>query len=233
MSALNAPVVKQSLDRLAARQLREAILSGELAPGTRITEQAIASQLNLSRGTIRTALHHLSAEGLMIQNIYSSWEVMGLTAEDAAELFTLRSALEGLAGRLAAGRMTAENANKLKEAFQHLVATAKTGSKQELANADLAVHVTIVELSGNARLIQFYHRIELQLKIYVRSVNGLMPSAESVAQVHEPMVNAVLEGDAKRAEELLVEHCEVYGAKLIKLFEVQEIATEENDGSAS
>lgn len=226
MSTLGAPIEKESLDRRAARQLREAILTGTLAPGTRITEQSIASQLALSRGTVRTALHHLAADGLVVQNIYSSWEVMMLTAEDAGELYTLRSSLEGLAGRLAARSVTPAKKDVLRSAFKHLVETAKSGAEQDLANADLAFHVAIVGISGNKRLIEQYSHVEMQLRMYIRSVNGLMPSAESVAAVHEPMMKAVLDGDPVLAEALLVEHSVVYGKKLVDLFSQQEMEAE-------
>ena len=220
---LGVPIIKESLDRRAAAQLREAIFSGDLSPGTRITEQSIASQLGLSRGTVRSALHRLAAEGLIVQNIYSSWEVMGLTADDADELFTLRASLEGLAGRLAAGRIIPERKDLLVKAFQHLHEAAKTGTEEDLADADLGVHFMIVKLSGNKRLIQYYRQVEVQLRMYIRSVNGLMPSPESVAPVHEPMVNAVLDGDPVQAEALLIEHSVFYGEKLVDLFKRQEV----------
>ena len=148
---------------------------------------------------------------------------MGLTADDADELFTLRASLEGLAGRLAAERMVPERKDQLAKAFQHLLEVAKSGSEEDLADADLGVHFTIVKLSENKRLIQYYRQVEVQLRMYIRSVNGLMPSPESVATVHEPLVNAVLDGDPVQAEALLIEHSVFYGEKLVDLFKRQEV----------
>lgn len=217
LTALRSPIVKESLDRKAATELRNAVLGGDIAPGTRITEQAIASKLGLSRGTVRTALQRLAAEGLIVQNVYSSWEVMHLTAEDADELYTLRASLEGLAGRLAADRMDEERKETLSNTFQQLQDVAKSGSKIDLADADLNLHRTIVELSGNKRLIHHYRQVEGQLRMYIGSVNGLLPSPEAVASVHKPMVDAILAGASRTAEALLVDHCVVYGAKLNEL----------------
>lgn len=210
------PVVKESLDRKAASLLRNAVLTGTLVPGERLTEQSIASQLNLSRGTVRTALHRLAGEGLIVQNMYASWEVMTLTAEDADELYTLRASLEGLAGRLAVGKMTPDKAELLSQSFQDLINAASSGSYTKLADADLNLHRTIVNLSENKRLIHHFRQVEMQLRMYIASINAVLPSAEVVAEVHEPIVRAIQNGKAKQAEKLLIEHCEVYGQKLVK-----------------
>jgi DNA-binding GntR family transcriptional regulator len=95
------PITKRSAEVQALDQLRVAILSGTFAPGARLTETALAEQLATSRATIRTALHHLVAEGLVIQVPYTGWKVTRLTADDAWELVTLRASFEALAASLA------------------------------------------------------------------------------------------------------------------------------------
>ncbi len=222
VAPFRSPIVKESLDRKAANQLREAVLAGSLPPGSRLTEQAIASQLGLSRSTVRAAFHRLAAEGLIVQNLYSSWEVMKLTAEDAGELYALRASLEGLAGRLAAARMTPDNKARLQAAYRSLVEAADSGSKPALADADLCLHRTVVEIADNKRLIHHYRQVEMQLRMYIASVNALLPSPHLVASAHEPLVDALLAGDEKRAETLLVEHSHYYGQKLVDDFTMLE-----------
>lgn len=220
--SLTKPIVKESLDRKAATQLRDAVLSGELAPGQRLTEQQIASQLGLSRGTVRTALHRLASEGLIVQNMYSSWEVMRLTSEDAHELYTLRASLEGLAGRLAVRIMSPEKCRMLSESFQNLLDASTSGSSKQLADADLDLHRTIVALSENKRLIHHYQQVEMQLRMYIASINAELTNPETVAAVHKPMVDALLSENAEAAERLLVEHCQVYGDRLVRVLGEQE-----------
>lgn len=92
----------RSLDWRAADMLRAQILSGVFPPGHRLTETRLASDLDVSRGTIRTALRSLTFEGLVAQVAYSKWLVPELTLQDARELTTLYEGLAGLAARFAA-----------------------------------------------------------------------------------------------------------------------------------
>src|SRR5262249_49947463 len=135
MSALaefSAPVDKRSLDRAAADKLRQAIVAGKIAPGARLKEANLALQFQLSRGTVRTALHRLVAEGLVAQRPYSGWQVVSLSSHDAWELYTLRGSLEALAARLAAANMNDTSRHKLWEAFGRL----KTAVREKKRRSD-------------------------------------------------------------------------------------------------
>lgn len=92
----------RSLDWRAADMLREQILTGAFPPGHRLTETMLATELDVSRGTVRSALRSLTYEGLVAQVAYSKWLVPELALQDARELATLHAALAGLAARLAA-----------------------------------------------------------------------------------------------------------------------------------
>ncbi len=87
------PPKKQSLDRAGAESLRNAIVTGVIAPGSRLTETKLADQFTLSRGTVRAALQRLVAEGLVVQRPYSGWDVANLSSQDAWELSMLRAIL--------------------------------------------------------------------------------------------------------------------------------------------
>jgi DNA-binding GntR family transcriptional regulator len=91
-----AKVRKLPADLQAVHTLREAIISGAIAQGERITESELASQMAVSRATIRSALQQLASEGLTTLKRYSGWSVLTLSADDVQELYNLRSALERL-----------------------------------------------------------------------------------------------------------------------------------------
>ena len=98
---LQPKIVRRSLEAQAADVLRDRIVSGRIPNGARLTETALATDLGLSRGPVRAALQQLSNEQLVVQRPYAGWEVRRLRRKDIWEISTLRSALEGLAARLA------------------------------------------------------------------------------------------------------------------------------------
>ena len=145
MSILN-PIKKRSTEALALDQLRAAIVGGSLAAGARLTEQDLSDRLGTSRATIRAALHHLVAEGLVVQVPYTGWMVISLTARDARELVSLRGSLECLAAELAAEAVDAEARGRLEAAFKALVAVAGAGKVLQASLADAAFHRAIVRV---------------------------------------------------------------------------------------
>ena len=99
MTALR-PIRKKSAEVEAADALRNHVVGGSARPGERLTEARLSEALGLSRTTIRTALHQLANEGLVVQVPYTGWAVTSLSSADAWELYTLRGSLEALAARL-------------------------------------------------------------------------------------------------------------------------------------
>jgi DNA-binding GntR family transcriptional regulator len=200
------PIIPRSLDVQAADVLRDQILGGVLAPGTRLLEIDLAAQLNLSRGTLRAALQQLIYEGLVIQFPYRGCVVAGLSAQDAWELYTLRTALEGLAARLAAIAMTDQKSQQLHTALQQLVAATETNNWKTITDADFALHKTIIQLSEHRRLQQQYQIVEQQIRLYIASCNALESSTEKLIEQHQDLVEAICSGNAAIAEQIAQEH---------------------------
>lgn len=196
----------RSLDVQAADIIREEILTGALAPGCRLLEIELAERFNLSRGTIRSALQQLTYEGLVVQFPYRGCAVAGLSSQDAWELYTLRSALEGLAAQLAAEAITSNKVDILNAALQQLVKAAKKGSWKDFADADFALHKTIIQLSGHRRLQEQYKIVEQQIRLYITSCNALYPSLDELLEEHEQLVKAICSGNATVAEQIAKGH---------------------------
>jgi len=205
-SARSVKVDRRSLDWRAADVLREQILSGKLVPGQRVTETALAAQLEVSRGTLRAALRALAHEGLIQQVAYTKWMLPEFSNADAWELYTLRGTLEGMAARLAAQHRTANCVLSLQAAFERLVAAVKSKRHARVADADLALHKTIVSITGHQRLIDQYHLLEQQVRHYIVCSNALIMDLNQIVAEHEPIVAAIVAGKAERAETLAREH---------------------------
>lgn len=197
---------KRSLDRQAADWLREAIIDGRFTSGMKLTEVGLASEIGLSRSTVRTALQRLCSDGLVIQRPYSGWEVAALTREDANELYTLRYCLEGMAAKLAAQNIDDLGEKVLVSALEALARASAFNDRRAIAEADLNIHKTICALAKNKRLAAHLELLNQSILIYVMSTNKAMASATVLVSEHQELVDAIISGDAERSERLAKEH---------------------------
>jgi DNA-binding GntR family transcriptional regulator len=199
-------ITPRSLDVQAADVLREQILSGAIPPGSRLLEIELSERLNLSRGTIRSALQQLTYEGLVVQYPYRGCAVCSLSSQDAWELYTLRQSLESLAARLAATAITANKAEVLEAALQQIVKAAKQQSWSAVAIADFALHQAIIDLAGHQRLRQQYKIVEQQIRLYIISCNALHLDLDGIATEHQQLVDAIVSAKADLAEQVAKGH---------------------------
>jgi DNA-binding GntR family transcriptional regulator len=209
-------IKRSPLERQAAAVIRERVLSGAFPPGHRLVEAWLAEQLGLSRGTVRAALSELVHEGLVEQIAYTRWAVPTLSAKDAWELYTLRSALEGLAASLVAERMSASSELRIRDAFQAIKDAVTHGDRAALTDSDAALHKLIIELSGHQRLQRQYTVIEQQARRYIACSNALTTDAAGILAQHEPIVEALLSGRPELAEREAKRHNLEEGALLVE-----------------
>lgn len=215
-------VLKRSAEAQATEILREQILTGHIRTGARLTEVRLAAELKVSRATVRTALHQLTVEGLIVQTPYTGWSVMTLTARDAWELYTLRASLEGLAARLAARSIDASGRTELDRAFNRLSSASLRGSWAKTTTADFALHKTIVQLAGHQRLAEQYRLVEQQVRVSIGSINALMPDLSTIIDQHQPIVDAILSGREDEAASCSEAHSITEGERLHAHLSVRE-----------
>lgn len=195
---------KRSFDQQAADWIRNAVMSGDILPGAKVTELALAEQIGLSRSTVRAAMQRLAREGLLVQHAYSGWAVTSLTLEDAWELYTLRCGFEGLASKLAAERLDDVGRQTLISALEELSSAVKERDRRRVATADIGLHRTIVDLAKHRRLAMMHAQIIDPIQLYVLSTNH--ESFEDIIPMHEQLVETILRGDATNAQRLASEH---------------------------
>lgn len=194
------------LDRQAANSIRQQIVNRTMPPGHRLLEAVLARELEVSRGTIRSALMQLSNEGLVRQVAFTKWEVAPASVEEAWELYTLRSALEGLAASLAAQYASPAERDGLSRVFAELEVAANADQREAAADADFKLHKTIVAMSGHKRLIRDHERIILQVRFQMTHIGFAPRETRDLIDDHRDLTEAVLKGDAARAEQLARTH---------------------------
>ncbi|SDV48765.1 GntR family transcriptional regulator [Chitinasiproducens palmae] len=209
-------IEKQTAETLAADAIREYILSGQIAPGSRLTEAFLAERFGLSRATVRGALQRMSQEGLVRLEPYTGWETISITSHDAWELYTLRASMESLAASLACANLDDAGRRALRTAYEALLDACKAQDNRAVSRADFNLHRTIIELSGHERLAQWYRVVEQQITLYITWSDFIPRNVyETVPKHHGPIVDAILAGDAGTAARLSSEHNVAAGEKLV------------------
>ncbi len=222
MAALS-PIVRRSTEDQALDALRDHILSGTASAGSRLTEMGLSDALAISRGTIRTALHRLASEGLVVQVPYTGWQVVALNGRDVWELYTLRARLEGLAARLAADGLDHQGRYKLQGAFDKLAAACSANSPSRMAACDFALHQTVIDHAAHGRLREQYRLVEQQVRLLIASSNALIDDPTVIEAQHRPLLDALLTGDSDGAARLFEEHTLTEGRKLEAAVRAQQV----------
>lgn len=142
----------ESLGSQVARVLRQRIVRGDLAPGTRLTEEALAEEFEVSRGPIRDALTQLSFENLVEIQRPRGVYIVGLTQDDVDQLYSLRGALEQLALSRAMRVDDDERWAAMQAAVERMAEAADAGDHAAFVAADLDFHSQIYALADHPRL---------------------------------------------------------------------------------
>lgn len=212
------PIKKQPAEQLTADELRRLITRGEMPPGSRIVEASVAQQLDVSRGTLRAALHQLGQEGLVILTPYTGWTVMSIRPQDLWELYTLRATLESMAGKLAIEKLTPEGAQALEDTFEQLqLARHQDRPNDVVVECDFNIHKKIVELAGHQRLRNHYRMVEQQIRLFVASTYVDTKDPNITLDSHGAIVRAIVQRDVAAATHLLEEHSIGEGERVFKL----------------
>jgi len=183
-------------------RIRSAILNGELKPGSKLTEQDLAAEFEVSRTPIREAIRQLEVERLVSRTPFVGVTVTQLSPQEVIELLDIREVLEGLVARLATQHMDSVHLQRLKKSLQQLAASARKSDVGAYLDQALAFRRVLVECCGSATLSEHVLAIENRLRL-TGSRTALLPGRmEAAIQEHQKLLDAIACGDAEGAERL-------------------------------
>jgi DNA-binding GntR family transcriptional regulator len=160
MATLGVEKLKVSAIRdHVADALRQTLLEGRFLPGESLSEVAIASEFNVSRGPVREAMFVLAAEGLLSHTLNRGFSVLNFSAEDLEQIERVRIPLESLALAEARGRVTPADIAHLKGVKAELCRLYETGDRQGSLRSEIEFHGSIWEMSGNEWLVASLRRV--------------------------------------------------------------------------
>ncbi|MNZ90510.1 HTH-type transcriptional repressor CsiR [compost metagenome] len=191
------------------RRIQSAIVRGDIAPGSKISEPELARAYGISRGPLREAIRRLEGQRLLVRVPHAGARVVSLTQAELIELYEIRESLEGMACRLAAERMSEAEIEELRrvlethqsdEAFQ-----AGRGYYQQ--EGDFDFHYRIIQGSGNRTLSNLLCNELYQLVRMYRIQFSATPNRPRQAFAeHHRILDAIADRDGELAELLMRRH---------------------------
>lgn len=210
--------------------LRQAILKGELKPGERLMELALAERLGVSRTPIREAMRKLELEGLVVMIPRRGAQVANITEKDLNDVLEVRIALENMAIEKACTRMSEEEMSKLWLAAKEFERTTSEGNLVRLAEADVAFHEIIYEASDNKRLCQVLNNLREQIYRYRMEYLKEEETRNLLVKEHEEITRAIRNRDVKRAQEISFQHLENQRKAIIQTIRAENKEMSGKDG---
>ena len=186
--------------------LRQAILKGELKPGERLMEIALAERLGVSRTPIREAMRKLEQEGLVVMIPRRGAQVANITEKDLNDVLEVRIALENVAIEKACARMTEEEMRRLWLAAKEFEHTIAEGNLVKLAEADVAFHEVIYQASDNKRLIQVLNNMREQIYRYRVEYLKREEAYPQLIAEHAAIIEYISKGEKKAATDVMCKH---------------------------
>lgn len=201
-----ASVEPRLLTAEVLERLRDLIVRGELAPGTRLNERLLCERLGTSRTPLREALKGLASEGLVELQPNRGARVTPLTVDRVREIFQVMGALEALAGELACANATDADIAEIRALHYQMVAHHARGELAEYFRFNQAIHLRIVEAGGNATLLQGYRQLNAHVRRARYMANLARDRWDKAVQEHEDMLAALVARDAPRLQAQLRDH---------------------------
>jgi len=191
-----------------AHQLRDEILDGRLAAGSRLLETELAERFGVSRGPVRDALNELARQGLAEDLPRRGTFVSSLSERDLDEVYVLRRAIEEAAVRLAIARASDEDMATM---YERLVDAEEAYGRDDLPTAweaDMAFHREYCRMSGNGRLLELFEGLASQTVLLMRTALATHSSLAWTppVELHRRIADAIAARDLEAAVQAVGEH---------------------------
>lgn len=189
-----------------AEQLQKLIYSGEVAPGERLNEAALAARMGTSRGPVREAIRMLTGIGLVTAVPNRGVYVRQISVREMLEIYELRALLFGFAAQQAVDHLTDAHRQAFEQLLDGMDSACDSGDGPRFYGLNLRFHALLMQLSGNQRAQQAYDEHVKALHLYRRRCFDASANMRRSNAEHRRIYDAIAKGAGTRAASLAQGH---------------------------
>ncbi|GAA3817266.1 hypothetical protein GCM10022273_29920 [Cellulomonas soli] len=203
-TAMAREIVVTSLVDAVVDDLRTLVVTGDLAPGTALTEADVAARYDIARASARAAIERLTAEHVLVRRNHKTARVVDLGPDDVRDIYRTRTYLESeVLRRLAHDRLVPPAA---REANAEIAALWADGS-YAVVEPDMRFHTSLIDALGSTRTSAIYHSLAFEVKLCMAQLQGRQRlSPQIIVAEHARLLELIEAGDGEGAARLLDEH---------------------------
>jgi len=195
---------RSTRDRIRLALLKR-ISEGVYLPGERLKELTLAHEFEVSQAPVREAFRELEALGVLVSEHYRGTRVREISGRETKDAYQLRGYLEEIAAQLIPLPKLQEEMESIEAQQVIMRAAAHSGDMDGFARANIRFHRSIVGLSSNQTLPKVWDSLEIGMLSRL-NLQKNEDKLLSLAEIHQPIVDALKLGDLKRTGVLLREH---------------------------
>ncbi len=212
--------IQPSLKQLVYENLQGKIIQGDLAPGTRLTEDDLAQSMNISRAPVREALNMLERDGFVKIITRKGAVVSKMTLKDATDIWTCRAALEPVAAREALPDIPRKD---METAMSHIEALERNDFRfDDYVASDLEIHGLYYNNLKNEYMKSILNNLKAH-SIRVRWLKELKQSNSDQSRIsireHRDILEAMLANDPQAVYDTVHAHIEKSARRLFEVLE--------------
>lgn len=194
--------------------IRDAIISGSITSGSRVSEPELAERFGISRTPIREAFRQLESEGYLKVIPRKGAVVSAYTQRDVEEFYAIKSILEGYAAKLACSKLTTKEIDRLQAINERLVELCELGDIKQFFKVHSDFHDLFIKAADNDKLREMINLLVTRFQ-RLRLMSLSQPGRMAVSvQEHNKIIAAFREHDCETAELLVRKNAE-YGGKVL------------------
>jgi DNA-binding GntR family transcriptional regulator len=190
-----------------AEELRDALLSGLLPPGTPLPERDVAERVGAEPQVVRAALSELEHDGLVVHSLHRGLEVPRVTRDELRDIYAARRVFE-LAGLEAMLRARPVDVSWLVAATERMGEAAIASDGRALVEADLAFHLAIVAAAGSRRLTRSAQSALMEVRLVMSVADRASDDLPALVADHQYLVEVFRGGHLRESTTALIDHLE-------------------------